>query len=225
MPCCPPPDVLHPDWSRCIVRTNFVQGCRWLTVINSLICSTSSQSAGNQFKGPSASLATRGVVSRAPAHTGAAGVHVQVCVVLYPCLFLDSAGEVPLSLTPGIYLQFGASTCNRTLTQFDRWKLSLALKRKSILNIFPPRWSDHAKKATLMSRLTWKRMETFENRRSQSVQILKPHSRLYFSGLTALRPPQLLSCLSLMRVKSKALVGFRALQTLRFSLPPCSLIL
>lgn len=39
---------------------------------------TSSQSAGNQFKGPSASLATRGVVSRAPAHTGAAGVHVQM---------------------------------------------------------------------------------------------------------------------------------------------------
>lgn len=43
--------------------------------------SSSSQSAGNQFKGPSASLAVMGVMPRAPARNGGTGVHVQVCVV------------------------------------------------------------------------------------------------------------------------------------------------
>jgi len=48
--------------------------------------SSSSQSAGNQFKGPSASLAVRGVTSRAPPRNGGTGVHVQVCVVFQSLL-------------------------------------------------------------------------------------------------------------------------------------------
>jgi len=130
-------------------------------IYNHFDFSSSSQSAGNQFKGPSASLAVRGVTPRAPARTGGAGVHVQVCVVSQS--FQDSKFLFTLSWAYILHFTFNPDSLPIILCWlFDRWRLSLALKRRSIPNILV-RWSNHVKEATLTLRSTWRRMKFSEN--------------------------------------------------------------